>query len=249
MSADRSHRSSGHSPFPVTRWTLIRRAQTGSVGDAEKAMDEICRQYWYPIYAYARRFGLSVEDAEDLSQTLFQNIIANDVIQSARPEHGRMRTFMLAMLRNLANKKLRHDSAEKRGGERITLSFDELTREERYQKEPATNPNPELLFDRAWAAGVMETAEKKLREDFAQSGNLDRFEQLRECLPLGENATPYPKLAKEIGVSEGALRLQIHRMRKRYGILIEETIAQTVSTPEEAKAELEHLMTVISSGG
>lgn len=246
MSERRSQQSAGQSPFPLTRWTLIRRAQKVAEPDAEAAMNEICRQYWYPIYAFARRFGLSVEDAEDITQSLFQSIISRDVIQAAREEHGRMRTFMLAMLRNLVSKKLRHDSAEKRGGERTALvSIDELTGEERYKHEPADVRDPETLFDRAWAADILAAAEKKVRADFVKADNLEDYHQLREYLPLGDNATPYADVAEKLSISEGALRLQIHRMRKRYAKCIEEEIAQTVSCPEEVKAELEHLMNVI----
>lgn len=249
MSERRSQQSARQSPFPQTRWTLIRRAQKGAEPDAEAAMNEICRQYWYPIYAYARRFGLSVEDAEDITQSLFQNIISRHVIQAAREEHGRMRTFMLAMLRNLVSKKLRHDSAEKRGGERIALiSFDELTAEERYQQEPATNANPELLFDRVWAENVLAAAAARLREEFVLADNLADYEQLREFLPLGDNATPYAEVAARLDVSEPSLRVHIHRMRKRYARFIEEEIAQTVTDPAEQKAELAHLLAVISEG-
>ncbi|MBL9132866.1 MAG: hypothetical protein JNG86_16785 [Verrucomicrobiaceae bacterium] len=234
------------SPFPTTRWTLIRRAQKGGEAEAALAMEEICRQYWYPIYAFARRGGFSAEDAEDLTQTFFQRLIASETIQAVRQEKGHLRTFMLALLKRVIANHFRHAGAEKRGGSAAaTLSLDDENPEDRYNREPADIHDPDLLFDRAWAQGVLAAAEKKLRADFAKADNLDSFDQLREFLPLGDNATPYAEVAKRLGIGEAALRLQIHRMRKRYGKLIEEEIAHTVSTPEEAKSELELLMAVI----
>lgn len=237
---------SGLSPFPTTSWTLIQKIQRGSERDAAGALEEICRQYWYPLYAFARHRGLSPHDAEDITQILFQNVITHDTIQSVRAEKGRMRTFMLAMLKNLISKKLRHDTAEKRGGSAgAGVSFDAMSAEERYAREPADVRDADALYDRAWASGVLAAAEARLGAEYAKTDNAETFEHLREFLPLGDNATPYVAAAKKLGIVEGALRLQIHRMRKRYGKLIEEEIAQTVSRPDEIKAELEHLMAVV----
>lgn len=233
------------SPFPTTRWTLIRRAQKGGEAEAARAMEEICRQYWYPIYAFARRAGFAAQDAEDLTQTFFQRLITSETILAARQEKGLLRTFMLALLKRVTANHFRHASAEKRGGSAATLSLDDETAEERYIREPADIHDPDMLFDRAWAQGVLDAAEKKLRADFAKADNLDSYDQLREFLPLGDNATPYTAAAKKLGINEATLRLQIHRMRKRYGKCIEETIAQTVNEPAEVKTELAHLMAVI----
>ena len=241
---------SGLSPFPTTSWTLIQKIQLGSERDAAGALEEICRQYWYPLYAFARHRGLSPHDAEDMTQVFFQNLLTHDTIQSARVEKGRMRTFMLAMLKNLISKKHRHDTAEKRGGnEPALVSFDEMTAEERYLREPADKKDSDALFDRVWASGVLMRAEHKLNAEYVKSDNAGTFEHLREFLPLGDNATSYPEVATTLNVTEGTLRLLIHRMRKRYGKLIEEEIAQTVSDPEEVKAELAHLLAIIGTGG
>jgi DNA-directed RNA polymerase specialized sigma24 family protein len=234
------------SPFPATRWTLVRRAQAGTEAEARAALEEICRSYWYPLYAYARRYGFSAEDAEDVTQMFFQNLVIHESIQAAQMEKGTLRSFMLAMLKRIISKQLRHDAAGKRGGSRAaTISLDDTDAEGRYQHEPADIRDADTLFDRAWARGVLAAAEEKLRQDFLKANNLERYHQLREFLPLGENVTPYPEDAKKLGLAEGTLRLQVHRMRKRYGKLIEEEIAQTVSTPAEVKAELAHLMKVI----
>lgn len=232
--------------FPSTRWTLVRSMQKGGEAEAAQALNDICRHYWYPIYAFTRRNGFSRHDAEDITQAFFQRVITSEAILDAREEKGRLRSFMLALLKRIISNHIRHLSAEKRGGSpAATLSFDDESAEDRYLAEPADVRDPAALFDRAWAAEVLADAEQMLRTDFARGNNLDDFERLREYLPQGDNATPYPELAASMGISDSALRLQIHRMRKRYARCIEDQIKQTVSSPEEAKAELEHLMAVI----
>lgn len=228
----------------------MRQVQAGSEADARLAMEEICRTYWYAIYAFSRRQGFSAADAEDLTQVFFQNLVARETIQAACEEKGKLRTFMLAMLRQIISNHLRHDNAGKRGGgAHNVISFDEALAEQLYSQEPPGNHDTDLVFDRAWAASVLNVAETKLRTDYQKADNMEAFEQLREFLPLGDNATPYAEAAKRLHINEATLRLQIHRMRKRYGKLIEAEIAHTVSDPSEVKSELEHLMEVIGKGG
>ena len=238
--------NSHNSDFPVTRWTLIRKAQRSGDADAVRAMNEICRAYWYPIYAYARRFGLHSEDAEDVTQDFFQNFITYDSLQATHEDKGRLRNFMLAMLKRVISKRLRHDSAEKRGSSKTaTLSLDDA--DTRYALEPADGHDPDSIFDQAWARDVLARAESRLRDEYARADNTTTFDQLCEFLPLGDNATPYAEAAQKLGVREATLRLQIHRMRKRYARLIEAVIAETVSDESEQKAELEYLMRVIGT--
>ncbi len=238
-----------NSDFPTTRWTLVGRVQAGTEVDARAAMEEICRTYWYAIYAFARRYGFSPHDAEDVTQVFFQNLVSRETIQAARQEKGRLRTFMLAMLQQIISNHLRHDRAEKRGGGFSVISIDEALAERLYAQEPASQENTDLFFDRAWAASVLHAAETRLREDYQKADNLEVFEQLREFLPLGDNATPYAEAAKRLSIKEATLRLQIHRMRKRYARLIEQVIAETVGDEAGQKAELTHLMSVIGRGG
>jgi len=235
----------GITPFPSTSWTLVMKIQKGDEREAAKAMEEMCRSYWYPIYAFARRSGFTRPDAEDLTQVFFQNLTSGERIKAAQREKGKLRSFMLMMLKRVMSKQLRHETAAKRGGKHIMLSFDDETAEERYALEPADINDPVKLFDHAWAQGVLSAACGRLREEFLQANNLDGYEQLREFLPLGDNATPYPEAAARLGINESSLRVLIHRMRKRYARLIEAEIAQTVSDPAEQKAELVHLMAVV----
>lgn len=231
--------------FPTTSWTLIRRVQKGDDREARAAMEEICRQYWYPVYVFNRRQGFTESDAEDLTQEFFRALIARETIQAARQEKGRLRSFMLSMLREMNANHLRHHAAEKRGGKAVVVSLDETGAEERYRREPIEITDPARLFDRAWAERLLAAATERLHADFAKGDNLDDFEQLREYLPLGDQATPYATAAKKLGLAEGALRLQIHRMRKRYAKHIEAEIAQTVADRDEQKEELAYLLDLV----
>ena len=231
--------------FPATRWTLIREVQQGDAVDARRAMEDICRSYWYPIYAFARSSGFAVEDAEDVTQQFFQDIITHESLLRAREDDGRLRTFMLAMLKRIISKHLRHESAAKRGGRNTNLSFDDASAEPRFLRDLAHQTEPDKLFDRTWAEGLLNSATQKLRHECAQADDLERFDLLAEYLPLGDNATPYAEVASRMNIEQGTLRLQIHRMRKRYAKLIEEEIAETVENEADQKAELAHLLAVM----
>lgn len=231
--------------FPTTKWTLIRKVQKGGDAEARAAMEELCRQYWYPVYAFNRRQGFVEADAEDRTQDFFGALVARETIQAAREEKGRLRSFMLHMLREMNANHLRSRAAEKRGGRAVIVSLDETNAEERYRHEPADIVDPARLFDRAWAGRLLAAATDRLRADFEEGNNLDDFEQLREYLPLGDQATPYAEAARKLGIKEAALRLQIHRMRKRYAKHLEAEIAQTVADPADQKAELVYLLEVV----
>lgn len=236
-----------NSPFPTTSWTLIRRVQEADETAAAAAMEEICRHYWYPIYAFARRQRFSPADAEDLTQVFFQRLIASETLHAAREEKGRLRNFMLSLLKKVISNHHRAASAEKRGGSRgATISIDTHEAEELYTHEPAeVRADAERLFERAWAEGVLLAAEEKLKAEFAEGDNLQDFATLREYLPLGHAPLPYPEAAAKLGLSEPSLRMQISRMRKRYAKLIKDEIAQTVRDPEEQAADLAELMAVM----
>ena len=233
-----------NAPFPTTKWTLVQKIQRGSADDARSALEEVCRTYWYPIYAYLRHHGQSPHDAEDLTQAFFQRLIEEHSIRDAQAERGRLRAFLLGVLKRLIADHFEKLRAVKRGGCAKIISFEDLDAESLYVHEPADTKSPDAIFDRAWAGRVLQTAEEKLRGECERADDLETFESLREFLPLGENATPYPKVAARLKIEEPSLRLQIHRMRKRYRKHIEEEIANTVSEPAQQKSELEYLMSL-----
>jgi RNA polymerase sigma-70 factor (ECF subfamily) len=233
------------SPFPTTKWTLVRKIQRGSEADARHALEEVCRTYWYPVYTFLRRSGQQQHDAEDLTQAFFQRLIEERSIRDAQKDRGRLRGFLLGVLKRLLADHFEKLHALKRGGGVKIISFEEQDAETRYAQEPADLKSPDALFDRAWAEGVLQSAEAKLRADYERGNDVETFDLLREFLPLGDNATPYAKVAAKSHDTEATVRLQIHRMRKRYAKPIEAEIMQTVDGPSELKAELAHLMDVM----
>ena len=234
------------SPFPTTHWSLVRRVQRGTPDDARCALEDICKGYWYPIYSYLRRSGHAPTDAEDLTQDFFQRVIEEKSILSASEARGRLRSFLLGVLKRLLSDHFRAQGREKRGGGRQIVSFDEADAEGRYIREPADVNSPDALYDRAWAEGVLNAAMEKLRDEFVKADDLPLFDRLKEFLPLGDNATPYKKVAALTGLTDGAVRLQVHRMRKCYAKLIEEEIARTVDDEADIQAEREHLLSVMA---
>lgn len=239
--------NSRFAPFPSTRWTLVRRLKNGGEVEAAEAMNELCRLYWYPIYAFARRHGFPTHDAEDITQTFFQRIVTSEAIHDAQEEKGQLRSFMLAMLKRIIANHVRHASTQKRGGTRLaTISFDDLNAEERYEHEPATLVDPDALFDRAWAERVLDQAAARLRDEFALGNNLVLFEAIQDYLPYRtQEPASYPDVASDLAMKEGAVRQQVSRMRKRYATLIEEHIAQTVEGENEQREELQYLVSVM----
>jgi RNA polymerase sigma-70 factor (ECF subfamily) len=232
--------------FPPTQWTLVRAVQSGDPHDAEKAMAAICERYWYPIYAYLRRSGRSAHDAEDVAQMFFQRIIERNTIQSMQQDGAKLRSFLLGCLRQLLSDRAQHDGAQKRGGGRAILSFDEMEAEERYAHEPQDTRDPERLYTRAWALGLFASVREKLRESFTQSRRAETFEALLPFITLEHEPPSYREIAAQIGSSETAARILVFRLREKFRELIREHIALTVLTPEEIDGELAWLRGVLS---
>jgi RNA polymerase sigma-70 factor (ECF subfamily) len=162
--------------FPTTHWTLVRAVQHGSPEDAVKALESLCQRYWYPIYAFLRRSGYGQQDAEDLTQSFFVQLVSGEAIQAARQEQGKLRSYFLGVLKNVLADHLRHRSAEKRGGGIQPLSFDAMAAEERYTHEPQDTRDPEWLFTRAGAHELFASVQGKLRTAFIETGRAEAFE-------------------------------------------------------------------------
>jgi len=234
------------SPFPTTHWTLIQCVQEGSPEEAAKAMEEICRNYWFPIYAYLRRSGRSAHDSEDITQAFFERLINDDAIKSARQERGKLRSFLLTMLVRLLCDQGRHDNALKRGGGQSVLSFDEMEAEERYAREPQDVRDPEKIYLHAWASDVLHSVRAKLLAAFEDEGRLEMFLSLDPYLGSEDTQPPYEELALKLGSSAGAVRLLVHRLRKKFRTLLEREIAKTVMKPEDIEEELAWLRKVMA---
>lgn len=235
------------SPFPTTHWTLIQSVQQGSEEEAARAMEDICKNYWFPIYAYLRRSGRSAHDAEDITQAFFTQLISDrSIVANVRQERGKLRSFLLTVLVRLLSDLGRHDRAIKRGGGKSVASFDAMEAEERYGHEPQDVRDPEKIFLHAWAGGVLHGVHARLKAAFQEEGRLEMFEVLDPYLGSEDSQPPYEELAAKLGSNAGAVRLLVHRLRKKFRTLLEREIAKTVMRPEDIEEELAWLRKVMT---
>jgi RNA polymerase sigma-70 factor (ECF subfamily) len=233
--------------FPTTTWTLVLSAGRDDARSSE-ALASLCEKYWYPLYAYVRRCGYAVEQAQDLTQEFFCRVLEKRYIDRADRNKGRFRTFLLSSLTYFLSDQKDRQFALKRGGACAILPFEIRAGEEVYQREPTHNETPEKIFERRWALALLDRVVGKLREEFASGGQLAQFERLKVFL-LGQGEdVPYVELAKELETTEGALKVAIHRLRKRYRALLREEIAETVADPAEVEGELRYLAGALAGG-
>ena len=209
------------------------------------ALDELCQLYWYPLYAYVRRRGSSPEDAEDLTQEFFRRLLEKGYLKAADREKGRFRTFLLVALQRFLANEWDRARAQKRGGRSEHVSLDTSSAETQYQVEAATEISPERIYDRRWAFALLGRTMARLRAEFVATGKQEEFEQIKECLTADREALDYGVLAGRTGLSEGTLRVGIHRLRKRFREIFRQEVAQTVATPTEVDAEMRHLMAAL----
>lgn len=207
-------------------------------------MTLLCRAYWYPLYAFVRRSGRTAEDAQDLTQAFFARLFEKEFLLGVAPEKGRFRAFMLMALKRFMANEWHKARAVKRGGGILHLSFDAGEAEQRYAAEPVDNLSPEMLYDRRWAFTLLDRAMAHLREEFEATGRGAAFEQMKEFL-TGADESSYAELAVRVGSSEGAVRVAVHRLRRRFREVFREELAETV-TPEKLDEELRHLRVILS---
>ena|SRR5688572_13800504 len=233
------------SGFPTTAWTIVSRARKGGDSEAREALAFLCAAYWLPLYSFARRLGHASEDALDLTQGYFALLIEKDYLGDVRLREGRFRAFLLTSFRHFLSKERDRARAQKRGGGRVLLSIDAQEAEGRHADEPLESLDPEALFERRWALTILERAMTRLRHEFAADSRTVEFEQLEAYLTGSEPKVPYQNVAARLGTTEGAIKKMVHRLRRRYGLLLREEIAATVASPEDIDAELRHLLATV----
>lgn len=238
--------SSRNPDFPTTHWTLVQIVQGADKKQAALALEDLCESYWYPVYAYLRRSGKSAHDAEDLTQMLFQKLVADEALQEVRKERGRLRSFLIGMIRRVISKQDRHDDAQKRGGGEVLLSLDETLADDRYAHEPADLQDPERLYDRAWAMQLLESVRQQLRASFIKNKRLADYEVLETYLGWEDAPAPYADLATRLGSNENSVRVLVHRLRKKFRDLLEAEISKTVINAEDIAKELDWMREVLS---
>ncbi len=234
--------------FLTTRWTVVLSAGRQSSPHADRALAELCQIYWYPLYAYVRRQGRTKEDAEDLTQAFFARFLAKNYLEGLSAERGRFRAFLLASLKHfLANERDR-SQRQKRGGGLEHLSLDWQSADERFHLDPADPTSPDRLFDREWALSLLARVIVRLEEECRRAGRGQVFEQARNFLTVGQETIPYAEAARQLGLEEGALRVTVHRLRKRYRELLREEIGQTLADPAQVQEEMRALLETFSAG-
>ena len=232
--------------FATTRWSMVVRAGGASGPAARRALAELCQIYWYPLYAHVRRCGRPVHDAQDLTQEFFAHLLARQTLGRADPTRGRFRSFMLTALNHFLADERDRARAAKRGGGSEVLPLDMAAAGERYDADATGTAAPDLAFDRRWALALLDTVLRQLGEEYLTAGRAELFAALRPTLTgLGETQ-PYAELAARLGLTEGALRVAVHRLRRRYRSLLRAEIAQTVESPAETDAELRHLFRALA---
>ncbi len=232
--------------FATTHWSVVGAAGRLDSSRSIDALEKLCRTYWHPLYAFVRRQGRQPHDAEDLVQGFFVVCLEKNYLGAADQSKGRFRSFLLvAFKRFLANERDKA-LAHKRGGGQIQVSLDALSAEQRYRLEPAGQLSPDRLYDRRWALTLLDQVMTRLQSEQASAGRAEMFEQLKEFLTAPGRGTPYSELAARFSLSESAIKVAIHRLRRRYRDLLEEEIAHTVSAPEEIQEERRHLLSALS---
>ncbi|MCI0747388.1 MAG: sigma-70 family RNA polymerase sigma factor [Verrucomicrobia subdivision 3 bacterium] len=232
--------------FQDTHWSLVLHARDGGSPRAAAALESLCRAYWYPLYAYVRRCGESPEDAHDLTQAFFARFLQRDSLRAVTPERGRFRWFLLASLKHFLANEWERARAQKRGGGQSAVSLDALEPEDRYAFEPVDSLSADKAYDRFWAMSLLEQARAKLREEFRAAGRGERFEKLEQFLPGQAGADSYAELAVRFGLSEGAIKSDVSRLRRRYGELLRAEVAHTLGTHTDLEDELHHLLDALA---
>jgi RNA polymerase sigma-70 factor (ECF subfamily) len=225
-------------PIDSTRWSVVLAASDNDPKVAGDALELLCEMYWYPVYCYVRRRVRSVDEAQDLTQGFFTKVLEKRYFADARPERGRFRGFLLTAVKHFLANERQKAAAQKRGGGKTVTSFDFREGESRYALEPATHKTAEVLFDEQWAVTLVNHVLDLLRREFTAVGKEPEFHILKQYLAGPAAGVSYARAAHSLRMTEGAVRVAVHRMRKRYLELLRKEIGQTVSSASEIDDEI-----------
>jgi RNA polymerase sigma-70 factor (ECF subfamily) len=232
--------------FRTTRWSVIHAAAGANSGDAHEALATLCEAYWYPVYAYVRRTGQKAEDARDLTQGFFARLLEKRDIAGADPVHGKFRDYLLGSVKHFLSNERARERALKRGGGRAPLSIDYQDADRQYRLEPADPVTPETLFLRNWALALVARATERLAEEYGAQGKRVVFERLRPMLTGEAEAAKRREIAESLEMTENALNVAAHRLRRRFRHQLREEIADTIADPDGTEDELRALLSVLA---
>ena len=239
-------RTAGGKWFATTHWSVVLAAGHATGPAAQTALETLCQTYWYPLYAYVRQTGCETEEAKDLTQEFFAGLRARNLLSFADPARGRFRTFLLTAMKHFLANEWKKENRLKRGGGQQHVSLDAIMGEERFAVEPTDNVTPEVIYERGWAATLLERVLRMLGEEHAAAGRTSLFEKLKASLWGERRGTTQAEIAARLGMSESAFKTAAHRLRARYRELLRAEIAHTVAAPAEIDEELRHLIAVMS---
>ncbi len=227
--------------FVTTRWSLVARAGGPASAERRAALADLCESYWYPVYAFARSKGNDADHARDLVQGFFADFLERDDVARADADRGRFRSYLLGAFVHFATNEWKRTQAVKRGGDRQSFSLDHELAEGRFQGEGNSELDPEASYERAWALNLIESVIVRLRAEYEDGGKGEVFDRLRPMLSFDGEAENYQKIAKDMGTTEGAVKVAVHRLRGRFASLLRRAIADTVEDQAEVEDEIRGL--------
>jgi RNA polymerase sigma-70 factor (ECF subfamily) len=232
--------------FATTHWSVVLAAGKKSSPQQKQALETLCESYWFPLYAYLRRRGCDRHEAEDVTQAFFAHLLEKEDLQKAAPQFGKFRSFLLVRLKGFLSDERDRAQAKKRGGGQKILSLGIQNAEGQYALEPASELSPEMLFEKSWALKVLERTMDRLETDMGKKGKQVLFDHLKVYLTTDKDAIPYEAMATELNMTEGSVRVAVHRLRRRYRELLRDEIAQTVSDDDQIDEEMGHLFSALA---
>jgi RNA polymerase sigma-70 factor (ECF subfamily) len=232
--------------FATTHWSIVLTAQ-GRSPAADAALEKLCRTYWWPLYGFVRRNGYPPEEAQDLTQAFFARLLERRDLETVSQEKGRLRSYLLASIRNFLSKARDREMAVKRGEGRSLVSLEDLLARERTDQEPAHKLSADRIYERRWALTLLEQVLTRLRAEYEAAGKLPLFDRLKELLAGESGQLSQAEIAAELQMSENAVKQAFHRMRHRYRQLLQEEIAHTVAAPDDVEDELRHFIAVLQT--
>jgi RNA polymerase sigma factor (sigma-70 family) len=227
--------------FATTHWTVVLAAGGRHTAQSDTALEQLCKTYWFPLYAYVRRRGHTKEDAEDLTQAFFARFLEKNYLGNLAAEKGKFRAFLLTSLKHFLANEWDKSQRQKRGGGSAHFSLDWKTADTQFQIASNAEPSPDKAFDREWAVALLEKVVSRLQTECAADGRAKQFEQLKIFLTAGKGAIPYSDAAKKLNMDEGAIRTAVHRLRKRYRELLRDEISQTLADAAQVDEEMRAL--------
>ena len=242
----RASAQNGAIAFTTTQWSVVLDAQ-GQSPSAQEALEKLCRTYWWPLYGFVRRQGYSPEEAQDLTQGFFAMLLERKDFDAVRQEKGRLRSYLLASLKNFLAKAHRRATTIKRGEGRPLVSLDELLARERADLEPTDALSADRIYERRWALTLLEQVLARLGKEYRVAGSTRLFEELKQLLADDPDRPSQAQIARELGIAENAVKQAFHRLRQRYRLLLREEIAQTVVAPDDVENELRHFIAVLQA--